>query len=78
MPIYEYVCGVCSSRFERRRAVSEMSEPAVCSDCGAEARRVFSVFAAFSASDGGRTEALAGAVGCCGGGAGGCACAAGV
>ena len=79
MPIYEYTCVTCHNRFDKRRSMSQMDEPAPCPDCGSESRRVLSVFAAFSADGSGQTSAVAGAGGCCGGGAGGgCACAMGV
>ncbi len=39
MPIYEYECGVCQCRFERRQRFDE--EPvAVCPECEGKARRV--------------------------------------
>ncbi len=79
MPIYEYTCLTCSNRFDKRRSMSQMDDPANCPDCGSESRRVFSVFAAFSSNGSGEASAIAGAGGCCGGGTGGaCACAMGV
>ena len=40
MPIYEYECSVCKSRFERKQSFDE--EPvAVCPECQGKARRVF-------------------------------------
>ncbi len=39
MPIYEYECGVCQCRFERKQRFDE--EPvAVCPECEGKARRV--------------------------------------
>ncbi|MFQ6122155.1 MAG: FmdB family zinc ribbon protein [Dehalococcoidales bacterium] len=39
MPIYEYECGVCKTRFERKQNFHE--EPvAVCPECQGKARRV--------------------------------------
>ena len=39
MPIYEYECGVCQFRFERRQKFDE--EPvAICPECQGKARRV--------------------------------------
>ena len=73
MPIYEYTCVTCYNRFDKRRSMSQMNDPAPCPDCGSESRRVF------SADGRGQTSAVAGAGGCCGGSAGGaCACAMGV
>lgn len=78
MPIYEYTCSICANRFEKRRAMSEMNAPTNCPDCAAPAKRMLSLFAAFSSDGAGQTSAVAGAGGCCGGGGGGgCACAMG-
>ncbi len=41
MPIYEYECSRCSSRFELKRSFSENS-PVFCPQCGCDARLVFS------------------------------------
>ena len=41
MPIYEYECPKCSSRFEQRRSFTDES-PAKCPKCKRESRRVFS------------------------------------
>ena len=39
MPIYEYECGLCQCRFERRQSFEE--EPVtVCPECEGKARRV--------------------------------------
>ena len=39
MPIYEYECGVCKFRFERKQSFDE--EPvAMCPECQGKARRV--------------------------------------
>ena len=39
MPIYEYECGLCSIRFERKQRFDE--EPvAVCPECQGKARRI--------------------------------------
>ncbi len=39
MPIYEYECSVCKSRFERKQSFDE--EPvAICPECQGKARRV--------------------------------------
>ncbi len=41
MPIYEYECTCCPSRFELRRSFSE-DGPVFCPECGSEAVRIFS------------------------------------
>ena len=39
MPVYEYECGVCQSRFERKQSFDE--EPvAMCPECQGKAQRV--------------------------------------
>jgi len=40
MPIYEYECGKCRSRFEKRQGFHEDTE-AVCPQCQGQSRRVF-------------------------------------
>ena len=67
MPIYEYVCPSCTTKFEKLRPMSS-GHSAGCPECKAEARRVLSVFSAVSTSAGGESHAFAG---------GGCACSAG-
>ncbi len=61
MPIYEYQCGKCSTRFERFVFGEDKAEDKVCPQCGAPgAERVVSSFSSSS---------------CCGGdtASGGCA-----
>ncbi|MCU4184878.1 zinc ribbon domain-containing protein [Acidiferrimicrobium sp. IK] len=65
MPVYEYRCQTCDTRFDLRRAVAEADRPAPCPSGHADSRRLLSVFAA-----GGRTSAASPALG--GGGGGGC------
>ena len=75
MPIYEYSCLSCESRFERLRPMSRMDDNAACPECDGDSRRELSVFASFSASSNGEVSAIAGGGGGCGGcGPGGCAC----
>lgn len=45
MPIYEYRCSKCGTDFELMRRMSEINEPALCPQCGAEAERLVSNFA---------------------------------
>lgn len=74
MPVYEYRCGVCDTRFELRRSVQDADGAVRCPDGHAGSRRLLSVFAA-----GGRSEpstpgagrAPSGGGGCC---AGSCGC----
>lgn len=48
MPIYEYICPSCDQRFELRRSFSESDEAAPCPGCHASARKLLSLFTAFS------------------------------
>jgi len=41
LPIYEYECTCCSSRFELKQSFSE-NTPVSCAQCGGKAQRVFS------------------------------------
>ena len=67
MPVYEYLCPGCESRFEKLRPMSD-GDQANCPECNAEAHRVLSMFAAFARGTSGEMSSVAG---------GGCACAAG-
>ena len=67
MPLYEYFCPSCETRFERLRPMTD-GRQAICPSCATESPRVISLFAAFSKGPAGESMAVAG---------GGCACAAG-
>ncbi len=59
MPLYEYYCQKCGSRFELLRPLSRITEPASCPEGHPGGERVLSRFAALSkASDGGLENAL--------------------
>lgn len=50
MPIYEYKCKECSTKFELMRSFSEADAPSKCPNCGAEqTQRQLSLVNAFSA-----------------------------
>ncbi|TRZ96595.1 MAG: zinc ribbon domain-containing protein [Dehalococcoidia bacterium] len=54
MPIYEYFCPECNSKFELLRSLSQANEDASCPKCQHAAKRIFSRFVShskFSASD---------------------------
>ena len=75
MPIYEFTCTVCATRFERLRPMSHMDDEAPCPECDSDSRRELSVFSAFSSGPSGGASPIAGGGGGCGGcGPGGCAC----
>lgn len=40
MPIYEYECGICKFRFERKQSFDE-APVAMCPECQGKGRRVF-------------------------------------
>ena len=72
MPIYEYVCPECDTKFEKMRSFNQSDQPCECPSCKAAARRMLSTFAAFSSSMGGVPKAVSGTSGSscssCGGG----------
>ena len=74
MPLYEYYCSTCSTKFELLRAMGRSSQPATCPAGHPGAGRVISVFAARTSQGDSATTAIAEGGGCssCAGGA--CAC----
>ncbi|HET9078203.1 MAG TPA: zinc ribbon domain-containing protein [Acidimicrobiales bacterium] len=70
MPVYEYLCRTCDSRFEARRSMSEAAAAIDCPEGHADTTRVLSVFAATGRSAPSAAPAAAG-----GGCGAGCACA---
>ena len=75
MPVYEYVCDKCETKFEALRTVSRMDEPAPCPKGHGSSRRVMSRFAALTKDEYGAAEPVGGGGGC-GGCDGGCTCGA--
>jgi len=73
MPVYEYVCPECNSRFDELRPVSRMNEPARCLCGHTRAARVLSTFTALTRNGGEVNEVSSGG---CGGGCTNCACGA--
>lgn len=73
MPLYEYVCERCNTRFEALRPASRMDDPALCPGGHKGAKRVLSTFATVS----GDSQATPDPGGGCGGGCSGCACGTG-
>ena len=72
MPLYEYRCSGCGSKFEKLMSMSAASNgPMACPGCGSDARRQLSVFAAFRKGEGGQTTSVGG--GCAGCASGSCA-----
>jgi putative FmdB family regulatory protein len=60
MPIYEYVCNDCESKFELLRPFSQSNKGATCPQCQHEAERVLSVFACFSVDERGLSSPVGG------------------
>ena len=66
MPLYEYYCTSCDSKFELIRPMSRSDEDAPCPGCNSEAQRAISVFAAVSkGSDGGSASLGGSSCGAC-------------
>ena len=77
MPLYEFACESCDSRFERLLSFQSASDGVACPACGrGEARRLISTFAALSKSGAGETRSIAGG-GCACSTGGGCGCGCG-
>ena len=64
MPIYEYRCPNCNSKFELLRGLSKANEGAECPRCHTPAERILSCFSAVSKGDGGQTASIGGGGGC--------------
>ena len=65
MPIYEYQCGACNTKFELSRAVTEALQPATCPSGHEGARKLFSAFMTFSKGANGVLTAVSGGGGGC-------------
>lgn len=74
MPLYEYYCHKCASKFEMLRTMGRSDEPGTCPKGHSGGARTITTFAAVSKGDGaGMMDAPSGGGGCgCGGG--GCGC----
>jgi len=72
MPIYEFICNPCDSRFEILTSISRASE-ARCPKCGSDdVKRLVSMFAARSTSSDGSVKSGGGCAGCSSGNCGSC------
>ena len=72
MPIYEYVCKECNTKFERLTRVAVMTETADCPECHNTGVKVPSTFASIMASHGTQTLPMSDTGGCACGGNCGC------
>ncbi len=74
MPYYEFVCEDCNTKFEMKRCIAEIDDPAACPQChGNHVARQVSRVMAFSHGDGGSVSALGDTGGCASCGGGSCA-----
>jgi putative FmdB family regulatory protein len=64
MPLYEYYCPQCETRFELLRPMSRSDHAATCPNGHEGAQRVVSVFSAVSKGVGGDTASIAGGSSC--------------
>jgi putative FmdB family regulatory protein len=72
MPIYEYICPDCNTKFELMRPISRSSEAADCPVCKHKANRALSRFVCRSGSEYGTTAPIGGGGGCAGCAGGNC------
>ena len=68
MPLYEYNCKTCDTRFELLRPMSLADQSAPCPKCSDTANRALSIFASFSLDSNGMPASIGG---------GGCPCSTG-
>ncbi len=70
MPLYEYRCENCGTKFELRRPISAGDDPAPCPECAnINSKRQVSMFMSFTKGAEG-TQSVGGGCGC----GGACAC----
>jgi putative FmdB family regulatory protein len=75
VPLYEFACDGCASKFERLLTFQVAIGGIECPACGRrEARRLLSTFAALSKSGSGETSPLGGGCACSSGRGCGCGC----
>lgn len=74
MPLYEYYCPKCESKYELLRPLSRMNEPASCPTGHSGGERVLSMFAALTKGSDGEMSAVGGSgcAACAGGSCGSC------
>lgn len=70
MPVYEYYCSHCQTKFEARRSMREADAPIKCEHC--ESERTGRVLSLFFAVSGGQPVSGLGGGGCACGGQCGC------
>lgn len=60
MPLYEYICSKCKTRFELLRRMNQVDEGVFCPSCDSKAEKVLSSFACFSKDDSGLSSPVGG------------------
>jgi len=66
MPLYEYNCAECRTKFEKLRPMSKADVPVACSQCGSmNTSRAISLFSAVSKGRNGSSQASGGTSGGC-------------
>ncbi|NLE75846.1 MAG: zinc ribbon domain-containing protein [Chloroflexi bacterium] len=74
MPIYEYQCTECRTRFQALRRMSQADEPIECPAChGQQTERAVSLFVIFSRSAEGSSVSVSSSGGCASCAGGSCA-----
>lgn len=77
MPMYEYGCTTCASKFDLLRRMDQADTGIICPQCGSNhVQRKLSVFAAHSKDSSGKVSTVASTGGGCCSGGGVCGCAA--
>lgn len=66
MPIYEYKCTECQTKFELLRSMSQIDEPSECPKCKAPAERAVTSFLCRSVEASGKPTSVAGTGSSCG------------
>jgi putative FmdB family regulatory protein len=64
MPLYEYYCPQCETRFELLRSMGRSDDPATCPNGHRGAERVLSVFSPVSKGADGQTAPIGGGSSC--------------
>ena len=68
MPFYEYSCPDCTTRFSKRRSISQRDNLAECPNCQSmNGTRGISLPMVFSSAEGGRVQMVGGGGSACGG-----------
>ncbi len=74
MPIYEYICKDCDTRFDVLRSIKDADAPIMCKEC--ESRNTTRAISVFFANSGGKalagTSSGGGCSSCAGGSCSGC------